>query len=65
MDASSPARKAHAHEIHEKAGSISDNLEHLRTAMARNLLPEHNIKLLGVKEGVVLEGAVNHSPVIA
>jgi hypothetical protein len=24
MDASSPARKAHAHEIHEKAGSISN-----------------------------------------
>jgi hypothetical protein len=23
MDASSPARKAHAHEMHEKAGSIS------------------------------------------
>jgi hypothetical protein len=32
MDASSPARKAHAHEIHEKAGSIS---KHLRNAMAR------------------------------
>ena len=24
MDASSPARKAHAHEMHEKAGSISN-----------------------------------------
>ena len=27
MDASSPARKAHAHEIHEKAGSISNTCE--------------------------------------
>jgi hypothetical protein len=29
MDASSPARKAHAHEIHEKAGSISNTCESL------------------------------------
>jgi len=27
MDASSPARKAHAHEMHEKAGSISNTCE--------------------------------------
>jgi hypothetical protein len=27
MDAPSPARKAHAHEIHEKAGSISNTCE--------------------------------------
>jgi hypothetical protein len=27
MDASSPARKAHAHETHEKAGSISNTCE--------------------------------------
>jgi hypothetical protein len=27
MNASSPARKAHAHEIHEKAGSISNTCE--------------------------------------
>jgi hypothetical protein len=27
MDASSPARKVHVHEIHEKAGSISNTFE--------------------------------------
>jgi hypothetical protein len=27
MDESSPARKAHAHEMHEKAGSISNTCE--------------------------------------
>jgi hypothetical protein len=27
MDESSPARQAHAHEIHEKAGSISNTFE--------------------------------------
>jgi hypothetical protein len=27
MDASSPTRKAHAHEMHEKAGSISNTCE--------------------------------------
>ena len=27
MDASPPARKAHAHKIHEKAGSISNTCE--------------------------------------
>jgi hypothetical protein len=27
MDASSPARKAHAHEMHQKAGSISNTCE--------------------------------------
>ena len=27
MDASPPARKAHAHEMHEKAGSISNTCE--------------------------------------
>ena len=32
MDSSPPARKAHAHEMHEKAGS---NFEYFRTAMAR------------------------------
>jgi hypothetical protein len=40
MDASPPARKAHAHKIHEKAGSISNTCElpwPVRGAMKKGL----------------------------
>ena len=52
MDASPPARKAHAHEIHEKAGSISNTCElpwPVRGDMKKRL-PTKPVWGLGIKK---------------